>query len=151
MKYYFLPLLCLGLSLPSLANETLITLFECKTDKQQELHLTLSGATLNFMRQEDVEYQQRIDNAYLYLYANGSQLMVPHGGNWYLFEETESTTGFTHVELVVRNAKSGRVVEHQECESDVTSLIAQLFPTDIKPIPDELFEWLFEVSNKYIP
>lgn len=111
MKYYFLPLLWLGLNSLSLANETLITLFECKTDKQQQLNLTLSGNTLNFMRQGEVEYQQDLSLTYLNAYANGQQLMVPHNGKWYLFEETQSTTGFTHVELLVRNDKNGRVVE----------------------------------------
>lgn len=152
MKRYLISFALLGFSSFSSANETLITLFECTTNKQQHLSLIASkGPILNFMRQGEVEYQQDIDKAYLHQYANGTQLMVPHKGKWYLFEETQATTGFTHVELVVRNAKTGQVLEYQECEKDVNSLITQLSTNDVKPIPDELAEWLFEVSNKYVP
>lgn len=59
---------------------------------------------------------------------------------WYLFEETEATTGSTHVELMVRNAKTGQVLEYQECEKDVTSLIPQLSTDDVKLIPNDLAE-----------
>lgn len=152
MKYYLISFALFGFSSFASANETLITLFECTTNKQQHLSLIASkGPTLNFRRQGEVEYQQDVDKAYLYQYANGTQLMVPHKGKWYLFEETEATTGVTHVELVVRNAKTGRVLEYQECESDAISLIPQLSTNDVKPIPDDLAEWLFEVSNKYVP
>lgn len=50
MKGYFLSLCLMGLSAVASANETLITLFECKTNKNQQLNLVLSGSTLNFMR-----------------------------------------------------------------------------------------------------
>ncbi|MFA9489293.1 hypothetical protein [Mannheimia sp. E16BA] len=151
MKGYFLSLCLMGLSAVASANETLITLFECKTNKNQQLNLVLSGSTLNFMRQGEVEYQQDLSTTYLHSYANGQQLMVPHNGNWHLFEETQSTTGFTHVELLVRNAESGKVMEFQECESEVDSVIGLLSPREITPIPDDLADWLFEVSNKYLP
>lgn len=151
MKGYLLSLCLMGLSTVASANETLITLFECKTNKNQQLNLVLSGLTLNFMRQGEVEYQQDLSTSYLHSYANGQQLMVPHNGNWYLFEETQSTTGFTHVELVVRNVKTGQVLEYQECESDVVSHVSELSTNNVKPLPDDLAEWLFEVSNKYLP
>ncbi|MDY2946927.1 hypothetical protein [Mannheimia varigena] len=151
MKRYVLAGLFWASSHFASANETLTTLFECKTNKHQQLSLVLSGSTLNFMRQGEVEYQQDLSTTYLHAYVNGQQLMVPHNGNWYLFEETQATTGFTHVELVVRNAKTGRVMEFQECEREVNSVIALLSPEEIRLIPDDLSEWLFEVSNKYLP
>lgn len=128
-----------------------ITLFDCKTNKKQHLELLWSGANFDFFRQGKIEYEAERDLAYLHEYANGTQLMVPHNGKWYLFEETQATTGVTHVELVVRNAKTGRVLEYQECESDAVSLIPLISTDEVKPIPDDLAEWLFEVSNKYVP
>lgn len=173
MKHYVIPLALLGLSEWVSANtkdyqpqnqvefktlaaqahayEQPITLFECKTNKKQHLELLWSGATLDFFRQGKIDYEVGRDQAYLHEYANGTQLIVPHNGKWYLFEETQATTGFTHVELTVRHAKTGRVLEYQECESDATSLIPLLSSDEIKPIPDELVEWLINVSNKYIP
>lgn len=160
MKHYFISLALLGLSAFASANKGNLVLWECVTNKQQKLSLVVQknadkDFTLFFGRDTGngmaLEYKQDLDNSYLYQYANGTQLVVPNNGKWYLFEETEATTGFTHVELVVRNAKTGQVLEYQECESDVVSHIAELSTNNVKPLPDDLAEWLFEVSNKYLP
>lgn len=132
-------------------------LFECVSDKNTHLRLaanqhqngeiTFDFKQAHINQQSEMTFSSSLDEAYLYQYLNGTQLLVPHNNRWYIFEESDATTGIIYVELHIRSQQTGKLVEQHECEENIVSHITEINPEIVRPIPDELFEWLVDATS----
>lgn len=132
-------------------------LFECVSDKNTHLRLaanqhqngeiTFDFKQAHISQQSETTFSSSLDEAYLYQYLNGTQLLVPHNNRWYIFEESDATTEIIYVELHIRSQQTGKLVEQCECEENIVSHITEITPEIVRPIPDELFEWLVDATS----
>ncbi|WP_162616812.1 hypothetical protein [Aggregatibacter kilianii] len=87
-----------------------------------------------------------LEQAYISHFSNGSEFIVPKGNHWYVFEEVglADEKDVIEVNAKILSRKTGRLVEHFECESKVKSLIRQIDEEQVTPLPKELSDWFID-------